>query len=394
MSSYLLAMRAWPASRWLAALAASAASLVLVAVPTDLIDTPVFSRAVPPTWWAWPALVLNSLLMGLLFATYVRPVADRETTSRLDARGGAGGLLTLFAVGCPVCNKLVLLALGTSGALAWFAPVQPVLTILATGLLLWSLDRRLRGELSCPAPALRVPRHPLLLIVVAALVALAGCGQAPGNADARTGNAGAGAGQQPQGPAPSSTAPDERLLSLAHRTKGDPLAMGRVDAPVVMIEWADFQCPFCGKFARETEPALVKRYVDVGVLRIEWRDFPYFGGQSVEAAVAARAAGRQGKFWRFHDAVYALELPPRSGQLTTSRLESIAKQIGVDLAQFRSDLADPALRKAVQADFAEGQQLGISGTPTFLVNGTPLVGAQPLATFRQVIEQAAKQAGK
>jgi hypothetical protein len=125
----------------------------VVAVPTDLVDTPVFGREIPPTWWAWPSLVVTSVLGGLLLASYVaRPAvtdADRRT-----ARGGwVGGVLTFFAVGCPVCNKLVLLALGSAGALTWFEPVQPVLQLLAVVLLGWALRARLRGELSCPVPA-------------------------------------------------------------------------------------------------------------------------------------------------------------------------------------------------------------------------------------------------
>jgi len=106
----------WPARRWLVALAAAAGFVLVVAIPTDLIDTPVFGREVPPTWWAWPSLLVSSLLAGLLVATYVRAPAQPDRPS--SRRGGwAGGLLTYFAVGCPVCNKLVLLALGSAGAM-------------------------------------------------------------------------------------------------------------------------------------------------------------------------------------------------------------------------------------------------------------------------------------
>lgn len=145
----LAMVASWPARRWLAAGGAAVAFTLLVAVPTDLIDTPVFSRAIPPPWWAWPSLVVSSVLGGLLVATYVAaPDRSDDTTTR---RGGwAGGLLTYFAVGCPVCNKLALLALGSAGAVTWFEPVQPVLQALAVVLLAWALRARLRGELSCP----------------------------------------------------------------------------------------------------------------------------------------------------------------------------------------------------------------------------------------------------
>ncbi len=139
----------WPARRWLSALAATVAFVLVVAVPTDLIDTPVFGREIPPTWWAWPSLLVSSLLAGLLIATYVRAPSQPDRAS--SRRGGwAGGLLTYFAVGCPVCNKLVLLALGSAGAVRWFEPVQPVLQGVAVLILLWALRSRLLGELSCP----------------------------------------------------------------------------------------------------------------------------------------------------------------------------------------------------------------------------------------------------
>jgi hypothetical protein len=141
----------WPARRWLVAAGSALAYGLFIAVPTDLVDTPFFSREIPPTWWSWPALLASAVLAGLLTATYVAvPRGDQLDRS---AKGGyVGGFLTFFAVGCPVCNKLVLLALGTSGAMTWFEPVQPVLSLAAIGVLLWALRARLRGEVACAAP--------------------------------------------------------------------------------------------------------------------------------------------------------------------------------------------------------------------------------------------------
>ena len=133
----------WPARRWLVALATAAGCVLVVAIPTDLIDTPVFGREVPPTWWAWPSLLVSSLLAGLLVATYVRAPAQPDRPS--SRRGGwAGALLTYFAVGCPVCNKLVLVALGTSGALSVWAPLQPFLALIALALLIVAVGQRRR----------------------------------------------------------------------------------------------------------------------------------------------------------------------------------------------------------------------------------------------------------
>ena len=135
----------------LVALAAWAIGTVLVVgLPTAMIPNPVFGRDVPTTWWAWPVLVATAVLGGLLGATYVRAGDEKVPSSGL-----VGGLLAYLAVGCPVCNKVALLALGYAGALQWFAPVQPVLGVIGLVLLVWALDRRLRGEIACALPVQR-----------------------------------------------------------------------------------------------------------------------------------------------------------------------------------------------------------------------------------------------
>ena len=146
----------WPARQWLVAVSSSVGLVLLLAVPTDLLDNPVFSRAVPPTWWSWPALLLNSALGGLLLASYVSTSprgARNDRDRRAGWRGYAGGMLTYFAVGCPVCNKLALLGLGSAGALTWFQPLQPLLQGGGTLLVAFGLLQRLRGQRECPLPA-------------------------------------------------------------------------------------------------------------------------------------------------------------------------------------------------------------------------------------------------
>lgn len=155
----LASPRAWSARRWRVAVGTAVASFLVVAVPTDLVDTPVFGREIPPTWWAAPALLVASVLGGLLVATYVAsPLADDEGADGTGRRRGwVGGFLTYVAVGCPVCNKLVLLALGSAGAVTWFEPVQPALQAAALVLLAGALLVRLRGEVAC-ASAPGAPR--------------------------------------------------------------------------------------------------------------------------------------------------------------------------------------------------------------------------------------------
>lgn len=151
----LTALRSWSRRRWLSALGAAVATLLVLGVPTDLVPNPVFGRQVEAPWWAWPALLVTSVLSGLLFATYVRESTGSGHEPLDDPagkRGIAGGVLTFFAVGCPVCNKLVLVALGYTGALRWFAPVQPFLGLVAIVLLGWALRMRLRGAVACALP--------------------------------------------------------------------------------------------------------------------------------------------------------------------------------------------------------------------------------------------------
>lgn len=121
---------------------------------------------------------------------------------------------------------------------------------------------------------------------------------------------------------------------------------------------------------------------------MEWRDFPYQGQESVNAALAARAAQAQGKFWEYHDLIYANQSEVFSDEFFVA----LAEEAGLDVPQFEEDFFGGRYEEAVAADFEEGQQLGVSGTPTFIVNGQVMVGLQPLETFEQVIEEARAEA--
>ncbi|MFH9615516.1 DsbA family protein [Streptomyces pratensis] len=180
------------------------------------------------------------------------------------------------------------------------------------------------------------------------------------------------------------------LAELARRDAGDKLAQGRTDAPVVLIEYADFQCGYCGKFARDTEPELIKRYVDDGTLRIEWRNFPIFGEASEAAARASWAAGQQDRFWAFHRAAYA-EGAKEKG-FGRDRIEDLAQLAGVkDIDRFVRDADSAAATEAVRADREQAYGIGATSTPSFLINGRPVAGAQPMAVFTQAIEAAAAE---
>jgi hypothetical protein len=143
----LRALRTWPARRWLLAGLAALAGAVFLGMPTGVIPTPFYTRMTPVLWWNYPVLVASAILLGLTAATYLRQIVQEGEHGGTVATGG--GLLSLFAIGWPVCNKLVVLASGASGALRWFAPVQPVLaagSLVMLGVALWT---RLGTEVAC-----------------------------------------------------------------------------------------------------------------------------------------------------------------------------------------------------------------------------------------------------
>jgi protein-disulfide isomerase len=190
-----------------------------------------------------------------------------------------------------------------------------------------------------------------------------------------------------------SSASEQGLASLAERRDGDPLALGPVDAPVVMIEWSDYRCPFCAVFANDSLHEIREEYVDTGQVRFEFRDLAIFGDQSIDAAVAARAAGEQGRYFEFAEALFAAAPEKGHPDLPEEALVGFAEAASVpDLERFDRDMGDPRLRALVEADTARAQQLGATGTPFFLVGGTPLSGAQPIDVFRRVIEAELSEA--
>lgn len=176
--------------------------------------------------------------------------------------------------------------------------------------------------------------------------------------------------------------------SEASRTNPN-LALGDADAPVTMVMFTEFQCPYCGKFARDTQPELIERFVDEGTLRLEWRDLPYLGAESTIAAKAGRAAAAQERFWDFQEAMFADQAPPNSGAHTKDNLAAVADGLGMDAARFREDMASAEAMSSIQADIDEGVGVGITGTPAFVINGQLIVGAQPTEVFVDAIEQAA-----
>ncbi|MEU4710871.1 hypothetical protein AB0G00_31030 [Nocardia salmonicida] len=137
----------WPIQRWLVALAVASVVAAVVGIPTGVIQTPFYTRMTPVLWWNYPIWFLTAVLSGLVAATYVRSRMPSTTRSA----GLFATLASAFAVGCPVCNKLIVALLGVSGALSIWAPLQPVIAVASLSLLVWALRRRLMGERVCVA---------------------------------------------------------------------------------------------------------------------------------------------------------------------------------------------------------------------------------------------------
>jgi protein-disulfide isomerase len=136
------------------------------------------------------------------------------------------------------------------------------------------------------------------------------------------------------------------------------------------------------------EPKLYKKYVKDGTLRIEWRDFPYRGQESVNAAVAARAAQAQGRFWEYHDVLYDSQFSGYSDE----NLIALARKAGLDTKRFERDYENARYEPLVLSDFHEGLSAGVNGTPTFFINGKMLAGLQPVGVFENAIEDARREA--
>lgn len=164
--------------------------------------------------------------------------------------------------------------------------------------------------------------------------------------------------------------------------------LGKNDAKVTVIEFADFRCPFCETFFTDTESQIIKDYVDTGKVKYAFRNYAFLGPPSVVAANAGECANEQGQFWKMHDYFYKNQ-PSESdtSMYTVDNLTTIAGQLGMDTAKFNSCLSTNKYDKNVSADLADGQKAGVTGTPTVFINGISVVGAQPYSAFKTIIDQ-------
>lgn len=228
------------------------------------------------------------------------------------------------------------------------------------------------------------------LIVAAALAIIAYLLISGGNDEPAGAGSGEEAGQEattdPSGVVGDVVEPDppEKIDAERHDPE-DPLAMGALDAPVTIVMFSDFQCPFCALWTTQTLPELTP-YIDEDEVRVEWRDLAVFGDDSRRAAYAGYAAGLQGKYLEFTQTLFDGGDSPSASALSDDALEELAGDLGLDVDKFNADRTGEEVEEAVEANFAEGEELGVFSTPAFLVNGRPIIGAQPTETFIEAVE--------
>ena len=146
-------------------------------------------------------------------------------------------------------------------------------------------------------------------------------------------------------------------------------SVGVASAPVTIEVWADFQCPFCGVFTHGIEPTLLREYAANGSAVVRFRDFAFLGQESIDAAVAARCADRRGRFWRYHDLLFASQQGENQGAFGRQNLVQLAAFAGLDQQAFGTCLDDPDVAGAVTAETTEGRSLGVESTPTLRIVG-------------------------
>ena len=170
---------------------------------------------------------------------------------------------------------------------------------------------------------------------------------------------------------------------------------GDAAAPVWIVEISDFECPFCKRFHDETYPALVKEYIQTGRARMAYVNFPL--GQHLHALPAAKAAmcaAGQDRFWPMHDALFNTQPRWTAGGEASALFDSLAVAVGVNVNEWRACMRSDVMQRLISADQSRGKSAGVSSTPTFFVGDEPILGAEPLETFRAAIERARAKAAR
>lgn len=176
----------------------------------------------------------------------------------------------------------------------------------------------------------------------------------------------------------------ETVIAQTRHFKGDP------NAPVTIIEFGDFQCPYCGRFFAQTKPQIDEQYMQSGEVRFGYFNFAFLGDESTWAAESAECAADQDKFWEYHDKLYANQSGENQGAFNKDNLKKFAEELGLDTQTFNECMDSGKYTSLIQDDTSASSALGVQSTPTFLINGQAVVGAQPFEVFKQTIDPLLK----
>ena len=174
------------------------------------------------------------------------------------------------------------------------------------------------------------------------------------------------------------------VLAQTRHFSGDP------NAPVTIIEFGDFQCPYCGRFFTQTEPQIDKAYIQNGKARFGFFNFAFLGQESNWAAEASECAADQNKYWEYHNKLYSGQAGENQGAFNKDNLKKFAKDLELDTSAFNECLDSGKYTQLIQDESSMASSIGVRSTPTFLINGQALVGAQPFEIFQQTIDSLLK----
>lgn len=185
--------------------------------------------------------------------------------------------------------------------------------------------------------------------------------------------------------------------AIALQQKPNPVApvetsqdksLGNADAPVVVVEYGDYQCPACGRFASTVKPKIVDEFVNSGQVRFVFRSFQFIGEESQWAAEAAECANEQGKYWEYYEKLYSSQAGENAGAFRKENLERFAADLGLETVPFNQCLASGKYTEKVKAETLEAQRLGLRSTPSLLVNGELVDGGGQYEILSAKIRQA------
>lgn len=190
--------------------------------------------------------------------------------------------------------------------------------------------------------------------------------------------------------APQNTGKNEETVFIAPAAADDDPYLGRKDAKVILIEFADFQCPSCALFHFGAGSAIFEEYIKKGLVKLVYKDFPLLGNESYSAAYAANCAREQGKFLEYHDLLFERQMKSgleNSGTFSTANLINLAQKGGLNKEIFSNCLWSEKYKEGVLRDIEEGKKAGVSGTPTIFINGRKQEGLLFFESYQKIIEE-------